>query len=169
MDSILFHPKLVHVPLALGVLMPVIAGALLVAWWRGWLPSRAWVIAIALQAVLVGSGLLALRTGEAESDRVERVVAEQMIEAHEEAAERFVWVAGAVLALMIGASALARRAAGLPAAAVATLGTGLVLVLGVLTGQAGGSLVYQHGAAQAYVNGAAAPAAAGANAMGDDD
>lgn len=168
MQGLLFHPKLVHVPLALGVLMPLIAGALLVAWWRGWLPRRVWVLAIALQAVLVGSGLLALRSGEAESDRVERVIPERVIEAHEEAAELFVWAGGAVLALMIGAGALARRRAGLPAAAVATVGTVVVLLLGYRTGQAGGSLVYQHGAARAYAD-AAAPVPVPAREAGDDD
>jgi hypothetical protein len=34
MDTLLFHPKLVHVPMALGVLTPLIAGGLLLAWWR---------------------------------------------------------------------------------------------------------------------------------------
>ncbi len=153
MDALLFHPKLVHIPLALGMLMPLIAGSLLLAWWKGLLPWRGWVLAIALQAVLVGSGLLALRTGQAESHRVEKIVAEPIIEAHEEAAEVFVWAAAAVLAIMIGASALAGRSAGLPTAAIATLGTVVVLGLGYRTGQAGGSLVYQHGAAQAYANG----------------
>lgn len=169
MDALLFHPKLVHVPLALGVLMPLISGALLLAWWRGWLPRRVWVLAVALQAVLVGSGLLALRTGEAEADRVERVVAEPIIEAHEEAAEVFVWAGGAVLALMIGAGALARHAVGLPTAAAATLGTVLVLALGYRTGEAGGSLVYRHGAAQAYANGAVPMHEPSDDAAGDDD
>lgn len=169
MDSLLFHPKLVHIPVALAILMPLVAGTLLLAWWRGWFPRRVWVLAIALQAALVGSGLLALRTGAMEADRVERIVGEQVIEAHEEAAEVFVWSAGAVLALMIGAGALARRAAGLPAAAVATLGTVLVLGLGYRTGQAGGELVYRYGAAQAYANGGPAAGATSAEPARDDD
>ncbi len=169
MDALLFHPKVVHVPLALGVLMPLVSGALLLGWWRGWLPHRVWVLAIALQGILVGSGLLALRTGEAESDRVERVVAEPIVEAHEEAAEAFVWAGGAVLALMIGAGALARRAVGLPAAAAATLGTVLVLALGYRTGEAGGGLVYRHGAAQVYANGAAPMQEPSGDAAEDDD
>lgn len=152
MDTFLFHPKLVHVPMALGILMPLVAGSLLVAWWRGWLPARAWIVAIGLQAVLVGSGMLALRTGEAEEHRVERVVAEHLIEAHEEAAEVFVWASGGVLALMVLAAALRGRRFALPAATAATLGTLLVLGLGYRTGRAGGSLVYEHGAAQAYTS-----------------
>lgn len=168
MDALLFHPKLVHVPMALGVLMPLIAGGLLLAWWRNWLPRRGWFLAIALQAILVGSGVLALRSGEAEEDRVERVVAERFIEEHEEAAEMFVWASGGVLAVMLLAAALGARRSGLPTAAAATLGTLLVLGLGYRTGQAGGKLVYQHGAAQAYT-GAVAPNAAEARAPHDDD
>lgn len=159
MDALLFHPKLVHVPMALGVLMPLIAGGLLLAWWRGWLPRRAWFVAIGLQAILLGSGLLAMRSGEAEEDRAEKVVAESAIEAHEEAAEVFVWASGGVLAVMLLAGALGVRRSGLPTAAAATLGTLLVLGLGYRTGQAGGSLVYQYGAAQAY-SGGQGPAAA---------
>lgn len=168
MDTLLFHPKLVHVPIALGVLMPLIAGGSLLAWWRHWLPPRAWLVAIGLQTLLLGSGLLALRSGEAEADRVESVVAEGFIEEHEEAAELFVWTSGAVLAVMLLAGALGSRRSGLPTAAAATLGTLLVLGLGYRTGQAGGSLVYEHGAAQAYVGGAAPRAAVPAGYHEDD-
>jgi hypothetical protein len=169
MDTLLFHPKLIHVPMALAVLMPIIAGALLLAWWRGWLPRRGWFIALGLQAMLLGSGLLALRSGEAEEDRVERVVAEGHIEAHEEAAEMFVWASAGVLALMSVAALLGSRRAGLPVATAATLSTLLVLGLGYRTGQAGGRLVYQHGAAQAYAGGASAAAPGAAPPAQDDD
>lgn len=157
MDTLLFHPKLVHVPIALGVLMPLLAAGLLAAWWRKWLPARAWVVAVALQAMLVGSGILALKTGQAEEERVERAVAETFIEQHEEAAEAFVWASGGVLGFMLLGWALSSRKAGLPIAAAATLGTLAVLALGYRTGQAGGSLVYRHGAAEVYVAGAPAP------------
>ena len=163
MDALLFHPKLVHVPMALGVLMPLIATGLLVSWWRKWLPARSWVLAIALQAALVGSGVVALQTGEAEEERVERVVSENFIEEHEEAAEAFVWVSGGVLGVMFLALVLSRRRVGLTVAAAATLGTLVVFGLGYRTGQAGGALVYQHGAAQAFVS-----AGAGAHATTPD-
>ena len=56
MDSLFFHPRLVHLPIALAVLVPVAAAVVLVPWWRGWLPARAWWLAVALQAALVASG-----------------------------------------------------------------------------------------------------------------
>jgi len=58
---LLFHAVVVHIPIALGVLMPLVAGGLLLAWWRKWLPPRSWALAIVLQAVLVGSGVVALQ------------------------------------------------------------------------------------------------------------
>lgn len=175
MDALLFHPKLVHVPMALGVLMPVIAGGVLLAWWRGWLPRRAWFVALALQAILLGAGVLALRSGEVEEHRVEGVVGERFIEEHEEAAQVFVWASAGVLALMSLAALLGARRSALPTAAAATLGTLLVLGFGYRTGQAGGSLVYQHGAAEAHTGPASAgPASAradvgAASAVHEDD
>jgi uncharacterized membrane protein len=172
MDSFLFHPKLVHIPIALAVLMPLVTGGLLLAWWRKWLPARTWAIAVALQVVLVGSGILALRSGEAEEERVERAVAERFIEKHEEAAETFVWASGGVLAVMLLGFALSSRRTGPVAATAATLGTLVVLGLGYRTGQAGGDLVYRHGAAQAYSSSAASSSTPGARAESparDDD
>lgn len=159
METLLFHPAVVHVPIALGLLMPLLAAGLALAWWRKWLSPRAWWIAVGLQALLVVAGVVALRSGEADEDRVEQVVPERLIEAHEEAATVFVWGAGGVLVAMIAAAALAHRRAALPVAALATLGTLGVLGLGYRTGKAGGDLVYVHGAASAYA-GSAPPSGA---------
>ncbi|MBX7196157.1 MAG: hypothetical protein K1X94_29140 [Sandaracinaceae bacterium] len=150
MEALPFHPMVVHVPMALAVLMPLVAGGLALAWWRGWLPARAWLLAVGLQAVLLASGMAALRTGGVEEERVERVVSEALIEEHEEAAEAFVGASAFVLVLMGAAAWLGERPRALPAAIAATAGTILVLGLGVRTGHAGGSLVYEHGAASAY-------------------
>lgn len=161
MDSLLFHPKLVHLPIALALLMPLVAGGLALAWWRKWLPWRGWLVAIALQAVLLGSSVLALRSGDAQADRVETVVPETFIEQHEEAAEVFTWATAGAFALMVGAALLrSRKKIALPLAALATAGTLAVTGLGYRVGEAGGRLVYQHGAASAYTSTAPATAAA---------
>jgi uncharacterized membrane protein len=147
------HPAIVHLPIALAVLMPgfAILGALAIH--RGWLPARTWIAVMILQALLLGSGWLALETGEDQEERVERVVAERYIESHEEAAERFLLVAGLVLVAM-GAGLLPDRA-GAAARMVATLGTLGVLAAGGFVGHSGGELVYKHGAAAAYTTDAA--------------
>lgn len=145
------HPKIVHLPIALAVLMPVMSAGLLAAWWGEFLPRRTWLIAVLLQGLLLVSGFAALRTGQTEEDRVERVLAERLIESHEAAGERFVWAAGAVLLLAIAGATVRNDAYARRAAIATTLGTLLVLFLGYRTGEAGGRLVYQHGAANAYV------------------
>jgi uncharacterized membrane protein len=151
MDQLLFHPKLVHLPMALAVLMPLVTGGVLFAWWRGWFDRRVWVLVVLLQAVLVGSGALAMNTGEKEEERVEQIVAEEYIEAHEEAAEVFVWASAALLLLMALPLVLPEGRARQAASLGAFLGTLIVFGLGYSTGEGGGKLVYEHGAAQVYV------------------
>jgi uncharacterized membrane protein len=150
MGSLPLHPIIVHLPIALGVLMPFVALATLVAWWRDWLPRGAWVGVVLLQAVLVGGGLAAMETGEDEEDRVETVVAERFIEEHEEAAEVFVWGAGGALAITILALVVPGAAPKRWVALVAVAAMGIVTFLGYRVGEAGGELVYRHGAASAY-------------------
>ena len=93
------HPLFVHLPIALASLMPLIAAGLLLTWHKGWLPRRAFAIAVILQVILVGSGIAARQTGEMDEERVEQVVREAAIEAHEEAADLFLYGAGGALLL----------------------------------------------------------------------
>jgi len=148
------HPRIVHLPIALSVLMPLVTSGLLLAWWRGWLPRKAWAVAVALQLALVVCGLVAIKTGEADEHQAETVVSERLIEAHEEAAKLL--TAGAFVILLVAAGALALRAEGAArtVAALATAGTLAVLFLAYRTGEAGGRLVYVHGAARAWAPGA---------------
>lgn len=164
MDFTLLHPKLVHLPIALGVLMPLMSLGALLAWWRGWLPKRAWAFVVALQALLVLSGVAALRTGSIDEERVERVVAEARIEAHEEAAELFVWGAAGVLAVALAVAAVRSERTARAIATLAMVGTFGVLYLGYRTGEAGGRLVYQDGAASAFTGATGAGGATEAEA-----
>lgn len=50
---------------------------MLLAWWRGWLGWRAWILVIGVQAALLASGLATPWTGQREEDRVEQVVPER--------------------------------------------------------------------------------------------
>lgn len=153
MTSLPLHPILVHLPLALAALMPLLTGGLLFAWWRNALPRRTWVLVCAAQLLLVAGGIAAMRSGEADEERVERVVPEAAIEAHEEAAELFVWAAGAVLLVSLGVllPVRPRLAQGLGLATV--LASAVVTLLAVRVGEAGGELVYRHGAAAAHAPG----------------
>jgi uncharacterized membrane protein len=144
------HPAVVHFPVVLAVLMPIVAVVTLVAIRRGARPTRAWAIMVAMAAALTLSAWLALRTGEAEEERVEAVVAESVLHEHEEAAERFMTLSAIVL--VAAGLGLFGGAVGKVARGVAAAGTVAILVAGIRVGAAGGALVYEHGAAQAYTD-----------------
>lgn len=156
MDMLPLHPKLVHLPIALAVLMPLISGGLLLAWWRDWLPRRAWWLAVALQALLLASGLAARSAGEEDEERVERVVPHDAIEEHEEAATGFLIGGGVALVLALGAALLRREGLARGVAATTVAATLAVTWLGFRVGEAGGKLVYQYGAGAAFSGGGAA-------------
>ena len=151
------HPLVVHLPIALAVVMPLLAGAVLLAVARQWLPARAHAFVLAGQLLLFASSFVAMRTGEADEDVVERLVPKAAIEGHEDAAKLFFWGAGLVLALAAVPLLpwVRRRARALQVAGAATLvGTLVVLGLGYAVGRAGGELVYGHGAAAAFTTSA---------------
>jgi len=158
--------------MALAVLVPLLALGVLVAWRKSWLPARTWWLVAALQLVLVGASVTALTTGEREEERVEHVVGEAAIEAHEDAAQAFTGAAIVVLALAFGAAAARKDGTRQALASAALVGSLVVTGLGLNTGHKGGELVYRHGAGSAYASpGAAgeAPAAVPAKHGGDDD
>src|SRR5262245_43719996 len=96
------HPAIVHFPVVLAFLLPAFAVGALVAIRRGAAPRRAWAIPLAVGLALAASAWVAVETGEAQDERVERVVAEQPLSAHEEMAETFL-TASAGLALIAAA------------------------------------------------------------------
>ncbi|HET7784456.1 MAG TPA: DUF2231 domain-containing protein [Myxococcales bacterium] len=171
MGQVPLHPALVHIPLGLAVVLPLVALGVTVALARNWLAPRSFAVVVLLQALLLGAGFAALKTGQDEEDRVERVVPERALHAHEEAAERF--LVGAGISLAIGAAGLffLRRERALRwIAAGATAATVAVAALAVGVGKPGGELVYVHGAAGAYAGGAASAAdGAPADRRDDDD
>ncbi len=165
METLPLHPKIVHLPIALAVLMPLITAGLLIAWWRDMLPRRAWWIAVALQAVLVASALYARETGEADEDRVEDRVGEAALEAHEEAASGFIVGALVALAAVTAAAVIRPPTVALGVAGAAVLAAVVVLGLGYRVGEAGGALVYGAGGVAAR----AAPPGDGPATVDDDD
>lgn len=148
MGEVPLHPAVVHVPLGLAVVIPLLALWALVGSWRGNGASRWGVIAF-LQVLVVAVGFYAMSLGKQEEEHVERVVPEHAIEEHEEAGERFVWSGVAALVFSVVTMSTRHRATrwiavAAVAAAVVTAG------LGALTGKLGGELVYVHGAASVH-------------------
>lgn len=149
------HPAVVHLPIALALLVPLVALFALAATRLGFLTARSWAFVVLLQALLVGSAWLAMETGEEEEERVEEVVAERHIEDHEERAERLLIGAGVAL-LVIGAGLAPGRLGALARPLGFALSLG-VAALAADVGHSGGALVYEHGAAAAYTKRAPQP------------
>jgi uncharacterized membrane protein len=150
MTSLPLHPAIVHLPLGLAFVMPILAMAFAWALWKGRARAGAWAAIVGLQAVLLGAGLVAMNTGEHEEDRVERIVPKAALERHEELAEQFVWATGGTL-FLAGLVLVIRRPAVARTLSLATVaGTLAVAASAVRVGHAGGRLVYEHNAGAAY-------------------
>jgi uncharacterized membrane protein len=159
------HPALVHFPIVLMVLLPLVAAGALLAIRRGAAPSRAWLLPLVTAAALGGTAWLAVETGEGEEEAVEEVVPEASLHQHEEFAERFLLLSGALLA--ITGAGLARGTAGRVARGLTLAGSLALVGLGVQVGHSGGNLVYRDGAASAYATGSATTALGAKEGTGD--
>jgi len=151
------HPAVVHFPIVLAFLLPLFAIGAMIAIRQGARPLRAWSLPLAVGAALTLSSWVAVETGEDQDERVERVVAEQPLETHEERAELFLTLSGVLL--LVSAVGLAGGLVGRAGRITATAGAFALVVSAALVGHSGGELVYRHGAASAY-----APTPAGATA-----
>lgn len=143
MNTLPLHPAVVHVPLGLALVMPVLLGVLLWAIATHRLPGKVWLVALVLQGVVLGAAAVALRTGEQDEDRVEARAGEARIEAHERAAQAFTVAAGgtflaAALALMLRE----RRRPFLTAGGASVVLSVAMLALGIQAGHRGGLLVH---------------------------
>jgi len=138
-----WHPVVVHLPLALAALMPVIFLVLLWAIRTQRLPPRVWTLALLLQVVLVLGAVAALITGDADEERAERTASEARIEEHARAAQVFTGSSIAVLVAALAAGWARRRPGVFTATGAATVFLGVVaLGLAIQTGHRGGLLVY---------------------------
>lgn len=153
MTPIPLHPALVHVPLGLAFVLPALAIGFAWALWRGSLRPSFWLAIVLLQAVLLGAGLAALKTGQREEERVESVVPKTALERHEELAEQFLWISALTL-VAAGIVLVARHPRAVQTlTAVTVLGSLLGAGAALRVGHAGGQLVYLHNAAAAYASG----------------
>ena len=142
------HPAVVHLPIALVLLLPLVAIGALVAIRRGARPVVAWGLTLLVLASLVASASVATETGERQEERVEEIVGDAPMHAHEEAAEAFLMLAFGVL--VIATPGLRRGAIGRMARMAGLAGAFGLVGAGWNVGHSGGALVYQHGAAAAY-------------------
>jgi uncharacterized membrane protein len=143
------HPAVVHIPLGLALLLPLLALVFTVAWWKGWASRRGWALVFGLQLLLVGSGLFVKQTGEREARNARRVLVRGTIRPHSQAADYFVIASGVTLAIAgLGLVLKDRRPRW--AAAATTVATLVVASVAIRVGHLGGELVYVKGAATVY-------------------
>lgn len=145
-----FHPKIVHLPLGLAVVLPLVFLGLVVAIRAKWMAPRSWWMAVALAAVATVGGFAATQSGERDEKPVKAIVGRDLVHEHEEIGEKFALAMAATLGLAL-AGGLVRRdglRTGLQGAAV--VASLVACGLGVRAGQLGGELVYKHGAADAF-------------------
>jgi uncharacterized membrane protein len=148
------HPAVVHFPIVLMFILPLVAVGAAWAIHDG-ARLRTWGWAVLVAAALTGSAWIAVDAGHDQAEKVEKVVEKRFVEQHMEAAELFSIVATVVLGVAL--LGLLRGATGKTCRVLTVLGAVVVAVLGVRAGKYGGDLVYKHGAASAY----AQPAPAG--------
>lgn len=141
------HPAVVHFPIVLMFILPLVAlGA---AWAiHDGARLRNWGWAVLVAAALTGSAWIAVDAGHDQAEKVEKVIGERLVEQHEDAGDLFTYAATVVLGLSL--LGLLRGATGKTSRVLTVLGAVVVAVLGVRAGKYGGELVYQHGAASAY-------------------
>lgn len=139
------HPAVVHFPIVLALLSPLVAIGVLWAIRRGGGTRRNWTFLAALLAALALSAWVSLETGEEQEERVEDAVAAQPLHAHAGAAETFLVLSGGVLAIALVGFAGGRI--GRIARAAATAGTLVLAIAVVRVGHTGGQLAYRYGAA----------------------
>jgi uncharacterized membrane protein len=143
------HPLVVHFPIALTFILPVLILAFAFMIRTQKMSSHAWLIIIGLQLTTVVTGYIAIETGETDEKIAERVVSKKLIHEHEEAAKVFVGVA--VLALVSSIAVFFIRKDFQFKMYIAIMMLNLIAVILVWrAAHSGGELVYLHGAASAH-------------------
>ena len=159
------HPAIVHFPVVLAFLLPLFVGGAFWAIRRGANLRRAWMLPVACAVALSLSAFAAVRTGSTQSDRVERIVSERVIESHEEMAEAFLAASAGVV--LIALAGLIGGVTGRTARLLTGVGALTLAGLVVRVGHTGGQLVYRYGAGAAYTpTGGPAGASGGGSASG---
>ncbi len=143
------HPIVVHFPIVLGSLLPLLAIGL---WWAikkwQWTP-KVWALVSAVALIYTLAAATAVQLGEEDEEKVEKVISEKVIEEHEEAGELIPWLAGTLFLVSLGGFTVkyAKRAH------LAMIVLSLVALVPLINaGHTGGELVYEHGAAFAHLS-----------------
>lgn len=152
MNELPLHPGVVHIPLALAIVLPIISVLFLYLFKKGKVQRLTWAFVITLHILLTSGALGSIKTGELDEDKVKQVVTKEIIHEHEEKAETF--MAATVVALIFSLITMfTKTVKHFRVAAHTTVGVQIVVLgLALIVGHSGGELIYKHGAASAHVD-----------------
>ncbi|NNF03764.1 MAG: hypothetical protein HKN17_04795 [Rhodothermales bacterium] len=136
------HPAVVHFPIVLMYIAPLVTAFVLSRMKRSESSARMWLVIPILLAVVAVSGFAAQQSGEAGEDLAERLVDHDTIERHEEQANLFVWFTVASVVVAVAAFAAGPVGSFLRVLTLILTVVGAVLV--TRTGHSGGTMVYDH-------------------------
>ena len=89
METLPLHPGLVHLPLGIVFILPILSLLFLFFLKKTFLNRNAFIFLVILHGLLCATSFVAMETGEDEEDKVEKIVEEYHIEEHEQKAEDF--------------------------------------------------------------------------------
>lgn len=144
------HPKLVHLPLGLAIILPFVLGFLQIGIWRKWFEPRVWWVGAILCGFCFLGSVVATKSGGDEWSHVEKIVGEQALEAHAEAGEHFRNLMFVVLSVVVAGLITPSQKLKNIVYTLAVFGSLGALFVGAYAGHLGGQLVYQKGGASAY-------------------
>jgi uncharacterized membrane protein len=135
------HPIIVHFPVAIGCLMPLLMVFIAIAIRKWQWPIRTWWMIVFLQALFFVSSIVAVETGEWDEENG-RAPLVSGLENHEEWGEKVPVAAGIILVLTVLPFFLPQKR--YPAMIVSVVGSIMVVGLLIQTGHTGGKLIYSH-------------------------
>jgi uncharacterized membrane protein len=148
MFNLPLHPLVIHFPIVLGTLFPIVG---ILFWWgikEKVVPQKLWSLVVIFAFIYTVSSVVAVELGEIDEEIVEEIVSERVIEEHEEAGELIPWVGGTLFIVsMIG---YIRKKSDRLRLTLAILSLLAVYPL-IETGHTGGKLVYKYGAVIAHL------------------
>ena len=144
------HSALVHVPLGLTVLAPIILTGLFL-YRKAEMAKKTWIFIILTQFIGAESAILAKEYAEQDEHIVESAISEQIIEEDEERAETFTSALIATLAISILAFFIKKENYSFYFFSLTLFFQILVVGLGHQVGSSGGELVYKYGATKTFI------------------
>jgi uncharacterized membrane protein len=133
------HPIIVHFPIAIGCLLPLLMLLNIVAMRRWQWPQKTWWMIVAFQLIFLLSSIAAVEAGEWDEENRSAPMAAGMAD-HEEWGEKVPIAAGVMLVLTLVPLFIRKRNHSMMIACI--VGSAVVVVLLIKVGHTGGLLVY---------------------------